>query len=342
MAKSFELIEIGMRDIAIANAQEFFQLGYRRTVPVILLCRLPTLKHTSAIRCAPVDHYFRAITDYPVFSSSLYSHTSAHLIPSDSFYEGFLEEIQSAGVNKKALPRALFAPYAQWGAYGERMRPALGGEFAGAALDGRAASAFVPDELVERLIRHWERQFEQFDFRALQPAPEALNDIVGNPRFDLVPGRSGVTYQSPDYEAFAANTFVSERAEENASIRLKQLVAELESGQPAAPELFPLHTVKLVPSIFLKTSHPYPSPPWERAQLRARLIRSLGYVWHYPAVLGMFEDLKNKPLRAGDKRDLALDQIRSDLGAYLADMRRAYPVIEEDPFTSQESPSATA
>ena len=337
MPKNLELIEIRMRDIAVANAQEFFRLRYRRAVPVVLLCRLPTLKHTSVIRCSPIDHYFGAVTDYPAFSSALYSYTSTHLIPSDSFYEGFLEEMRSAGINKKALPRALFAHYAQWGAYGERISPALGGEFASAALDGRVASAFVPDEFVEELIQHWERQFEQFDSRALQLAPEPLNDIVGDPRFDLVPRRSGVAYQSADYEAFAANAFASEREEEKTSVRLKQLVAEIERGEPAALDLFPLHRVRIAPSIFLKTSHAYPSPPWERAQLRARLIRSLGYVWHYPTVLNMFEELKIKPLRNGDRRGQALDQILSDLGAYLDDMRRTYPVIEENPLTSQES-----
>ena len=332
MRNNFEVINVEMRDIAVANAQQFFELGLRRTHPVALLCKLPTLKHTSVIRCAPLNTYFCGIREYPTFDSALHAYTSTHLIPSDSFYEGFLGEMRKNGIKKDLLPRNCFAHYSQWGGYGSQMKDSFGMKFVGTALDKRVESAFVPDEMVDRVIEHWGRQFEQFGAVALHAAPEALNAMVAEPLFSENIRLSKVPYRSADYGTFGHNVFLDPHEEEWTSVRLKQMVDELERGEAVVPDLFPLHMVKSVPSVYLRDSHAYPSPAWDRAQLRAKLIRLLGSVWHYPSALIMYENLKDKPLRANDGRNQVLDEILSNLEKYLSDIRTKYPVINENPF----------
>lgn len=333
MANAFEVMEVEMRDLGVASALEFHRLNYRRDVPVILLCRLPSLKHTSVIRCSPLDTYFCAVTDYRAFFHALYAYEST-LVKDDSFYAGFLKEMRRSGIKKDLLPRSLFSGYSLWGAYGSQQRGTEFGKQSGNdySLVGRAVSAVVSDDAVQGVIDYWTRQLVAFGEQATCPAPESLNEFIDDPRFNLVPQRSRLPYLSPDYEALSTNLFLEPRQEELAMSRLRSMVSLLEQGEVVVPDLFPLHVIRCTPSVSLNADDP--PTRWERAYLRSRLIRLLGYVWHYSSVIADLDALKRKSLQVEGKQAKMLDDILTNLDCYISDMQSKYPVIEENPLAA--------
>lgn len=338
MPPKFETVEIDLRDVAIANTREFFKLGFRKNVPVVLICRLGDLDHSSLIRCSPLNTYFSGIGDYPAFSRGLHDYTSSSLVDSTDFYKGFLNELMKAGIDKTQLPKQLFSYYAHWGAYCKQTKGAFRSKFNGVAFDGRVGSALVPDKAVPAVLRYWNHQLEQFGRLSFYAADEELNEVVGDPLFDFAQSKSWGRFSSPDYAALAGNVFLNPGDEEVALVRLREILHRLRDSEDFVPDLFPLHMVKVTPSISLMSSASYPEKAnadraWERALLRSKIVRRLGYVWQYPTIVSRLSNLRDGNLRAEDDRCSMLDEIEFELEGYLSDMQKRYPVIGENPLS---------
>ena len=200
------------------------------------------------------------------------------------------------------------------------------------SLVGRAVSAVVSDDAVQGVIDYWTRQLVAFGEQATCPAPESLNEFIDDLRFSQMPNLSMLPYSSPDYDALATNVFLVPQEEELVMTRLRSMVSRLEQGEVVVPDLFPLHVIRCTPSVTLIAG----DPPirWERAYLRSRLIRLLGYVWHYSSVISILDSLKSKSLQVVGKQANMLDDILTNLDCYISDMRSKYPVIEENPLAA--------
>jgi len=332
MSQHFDILEVGLNDILFKSGLEFVESKYRQSRATLLLCRFPALKHTCIIRCAPIGRYFCGLKDYWSFWSALYTYTSEKLIPDDAFYDAFIQELKKAKITKDMLPRELFASYAEWGAYGAAERKGFGKKFDGKVLNSRAAGVFVPDEMVFKVIQYWESQLDQMQSRALYDAPEDLNAVVANPNFSEVPWASRISYPSPDYDSLVTNVFVSPSKEKATNKRLAELIDALEQGETNVLQLFPLHMVRLVPSVFIPLELWRVPAAEARARMRARVIRLLGFVWHYPSVLDMISNLQDRQLTLPEEHKQAVDLALSELNAYVQDMRERYPAIEQNPL----------
>ena len=329
--------EIQLTDLVVEDAEAFFELGFRRAEATALVCRLPSLGHTSVVVCAPLDRYLCGVQEYPQLRNALYTYTTAELISSDAFYDAFLGTLKKAGIKKELVPKALFAPYAQWGAYGTEMRPAFGKLFRGLSFDRRITSALVPDSLVNKVIDHWRTQITQFGDYAWCDAPESLNRLIDDPAFSEIPDRSSIAYESEDYDALVRNSFVSEEDEEHAVTRLREIVACLEIGDSRCVRLFPLHVAKATPGIHLGRKPRLPRLTWERVELRAKATRLLGWPWHYPSIKSQLDAVSERRRLFRDE-EAFLQGIEADLRNYMIRMEEKYPVILQNPLL----PTATA
>jgi hypothetical protein len=332
------VIQVAMVDVTVQSAEEFLKLSYRQEEAVILRCAVPSLSHTSVIICSPLNHYFCALREYPVFARALNDYTAATLIPSDTFYKGLMAEARMNRIKKDTFPRGLFAPYAYWGAYGASMHGAIGKDFNSFTLQERVRSCFVPDAAVDRVIQHWINQLEAFGQDSFYVAKEELNQLLGSPGFSEVPDNSKIPYQSPDLYALTRNVFPNPEHEGLAMARLREIVSKLEQADRDVIKLFPLHMVKSSPSVYLNLAkHSFPGLAWERAILRSKVVRLLGWIWHYPSIATQLAGLKEKRLQFGDERDAVFGSIVSELETYLLEMEQKYPIILENPLNGSSS-----
>lgn len=327
-----ETHKVRLLALTMREAADLIAIGDRDMATSIAVCNLPLAAHKSVIVRAPIDHYLCAVQEYPVFFDALHRYTSECLVPSEDFYEAFVRELRQAKLKKDYFPKILFSPYCGSGAFTKSMHSPFGKKFPIFAYERRVLSFLVPDDSAERVVDYLQRMFRQTGSAALTQAEEGLVQMTSHPGFSEIPNRSSIPYLSPDYDALASNVFAESKDEQAAMLRLQDIVCKLERQESNIINLFPLHMVKVAPSVFVRKDSTFPGMAWDRATLRAKIIGLLEWVWHYPSVVSQLAQLRCKLTDFDAARAEALAEIIFHLESYCQRMETKYPVIVENPL----------
>jgi hypothetical protein len=299
------------------------------------------LGHTgfsSVIICSERDEYLASMGFgvFPVSNGNLIT-LAASLEIAPDFEDKLAAALKSAGIQPQNFPAGLCSPLDRKSRIGTKFPRGLGAKFDAFAWAYRISSAVVPNRAIDTTVDFVQAQSDQFGALATVPAPEEIDRIIWRPDFSEIPSRSTVSYDSEDFGTFAALAQLSKEERAKVLDRLEYLLELAQDRLQNAISLFPLHHVRLAPQLYLPGAC---SATDERIVLcRARLIRRLGWPWHYQAATSWLTKYQNYQIPRLPNQEKLLLECSQEISAFLESIEIRFPVVLSRPF--EDSLNAT-
>jgi hypothetical protein len=308
-----------------------FHEKYRTDHRRLLVVTLGGTGFSSVVICSARDEYLASLGFgvFPDCSGDLLT-LAAALGNDDEFGRKFAVALKDAGIEPQRFPVGLCSPLDQMSRIGNNFPRGVGKKFDAFAWAYRISSAIVPNAAVETAIDFVKRQSEQFEALAAIPAPEEVDGVIWHPDFSEIPSRSAIVFESDDFETFAALGQLSTEQKTNVLGRLEELLELSQDRLESAIRLFPLHHVRLAPQLYLP---PTSSAADERIVLcRARLIRRLGWPWHYQAVTSWLTKYQNYRIPRPPNHEKVLLECSQEIAEFLRSVEVRFPIVLSRPF----------
>lgn len=322
-AHSAERIDLG--DLRVSHPLQFLQRMVAAR-PRILVCEIPEIEYSTVILCAPRNKYLASVgfEVFPRASDDLRGDVERR-VTDETFHVRFLATMKAAGIMQSTFPVGLFSPYDQWGSYGTRPHGPLGKKFDAFAWGHRISSAFVPNRHLDSAKAYALRQLEDFGPLGFVDAPESIDAIVANPRFSEIPNTSPIRYSSPDYLTFAPTPRLGKDEKDLALARVDLLINRLEAGDRDVVDLFPLHAIRVAPQLFV--SPVGTEIDFRIVERRARLLRKLGWPWHYTYASIWLAKSRAAEMEIPDEYRSLFSSTVEQVTAFLREIEDKYPIV---------------
>jgi hypothetical protein len=322
-------IEVEAKDLA-GQTFESLTAMYRGDKPLVLITDLMHLKGYTVLNVfAPIHASFWSA---PGESRRACSDSVAHLFGSATARELFMKDLRHAKIRKTDPQLRLFHAYAQRLKVAGGSVPNLGEGRLNYSEGWRFASIGVPTQLKQAALALLEREVCEFGKHAFFRIDESVR--LTDPR-----RRSSVgsfLFHNIDLLSFSTP---ADRAQVKQEVlaELKWVVKRLEDGTPFDTPIEPIWMIKGQVGFYLMPAMGQNAPDSEDPiskeifAYRARLVRLLGWPHQYHSVVRALAGFREQA------EDLKLDSFSPydvvvELGAYIDDMRRRYPVLEVEAF----------